>query len=402
MKLLDRYIAVSFIKNYLISFLVLVGMYVVLDMIFNFDELVEINARPDLTGLAALLNFAHYITDFYFYQMFQFFVHLSGIIPVVAASFTLVRMVRFNELSALLSSGVRLQRIAMPIIVVGMGLNALLWIDQEYIIPNIIPQLTRRHNYGASVDASAFQISAMRDDSNGAKVFVGRYLPNAPDGRPHMDYLSIILIDADNQPLGHIKADLGIWNAERHCWDLFMHDGPKQYKPGGTLDRNLSPHQNKPIVSEAIQTYPLDPKDPTGITPEEIQLYRSGNFVELLSLKRIDDLLQRPGSYGRNNLLRVKYFRGVAQISLNMILLLLCVSCVLTREPGQMRMAAGKCIVWCGVCLAAAFAGQQFANTVPGFLVQANLADFWPAFLAWMPVLVFGPISIMLLDRVKT
>ncbi|MFI5381197.1 MAG: LptF/LptG family permease, partial [Tepidisphaerales bacterium] len=376
MKLIDRYIAVSFIKNYLISFLVLVGMYVVLDMIFNFHELVESNARPDVTGLSALIHFLGYVWDYYAYQMFLFFVHLSGMIPVVAASFTLVRMVRFNELSALLSAGVRLQRLALPILVVGLGLNAVLWIDQEYVIPNIIPQLTRRHDYGASVDANSFPIAAMRDDVTGAKLFVGRYLPAPPDGRPRMDYLSIVLVDADNQPLGHIKADHAFWNARRHCWELFTHDGANALQPGGTLDRNLSPHQNKAITSEPVLTYPIDPASLAGITPEEIQLYRSGNFVELLSLNRIEDLLKRPGSYGRNNLLRVKYFRGVAQISLNMILLILCVSTVLTREPGQMRMAAGKCIIWCGLCLSASFAGQQFANAIPGF-VPASKIYMW-------------------------
>src|SRR4051812_42271066 len=118
MRLIDRYVAISFIKNYLISFAVLVGMYIVLDMIFNFDELVLVNASA--TGIPALLGFVAYIADYYFYQGFLFFVRLSGIIPVVAAAFTIMRMVRFNELSALLSAGVPLQRIAMPIIAVGL------------------------------------------------------------------------------------------------------------------------------------------------------------------------------------------------------------------------------------------------------------------------------------------
>src|SRR5437762_13532316 len=100
MRLIDRYVAISFIKNYLISFAVLVGMYIVLDMIFNFDELVLVNAQA--TGLSAVFGFVAYLADYYFYQGFLFFVRLSGIIPVVAAAFTLMRMVRFNELSALL------------------------------------------------------------------------------------------------------------------------------------------------------------------------------------------------------------------------------------------------------------------------------------------------------------
>ncbi len=401
MKLIDRYITLSFLKNYLISFMVLVGMYVVLDMVFNFDELVAINARPDLTGLAALLNFLAYVGDFYFYQLSLFFVHLSGIIPTVAAAFTLVRMTRFNELSALLSAGVPLQRIALPIILVGLGLNVLLWVDQEHIIPNIIPQLTRKHSYGASLDASTFPIAAMRDEVTGARLFAGRYTPAPTDGRPRMDYVSIILFDEENQPTGHIKADRASWDAARQCWELLREDGAGRYVPGGTLDINLAPRLNRAIVSQSILTYPIEPGGPIGITPEEIQLYRSGNFVELLSLRRIDELLQRPGSYGRGDLLRVKHFRGAAQISLNMVLLLLCVATVLTREPGQMRMAAGRCIIWSGLCMATAFAGQQYAGSIPGF-VPAHLAEHWPALMAWMPVFLFAPPAAAMFDRIKT
>ena len=41
MKILDRYVISTFLKNYLIAFFVLIGMYVTLDMVFNFDELVQ-------------------------------------------------------------------------------------------------------------------------------------------------------------------------------------------------------------------------------------------------------------------------------------------------------------------------------------------------------------------------
>ena len=37
MKILDRYVLFTFIKNYLISFMVLIGLYIVMDMVFNFD-----------------------------------------------------------------------------------------------------------------------------------------------------------------------------------------------------------------------------------------------------------------------------------------------------------------------------------------------------------------------------
>ena len=53
MRIIDRYVFSSFIRNYLISFMVLIGMYVVLDMVFHFDELSRF--YPDFRHLKRLL-----------------------------------------------------------------------------------------------------------------------------------------------------------------------------------------------------------------------------------------------------------------------------------------------------------------------------------------------------------
>src|SRR3954468_1414461 len=50
MKILDRYVLLTFIKNYLISLMVLLGLYVVLDMVFSFDELAETQTRTQLVA----------------------------------------------------------------------------------------------------------------------------------------------------------------------------------------------------------------------------------------------------------------------------------------------------------------------------------------------------------------
>lgn len=109
MKILDRYVLSTFLKNYLIAFMVLVGMYVVLDMVFNFDELVDVKGVGEASKTDVWETIAG-IADFYFYQVFVFFVYLSGMIPVVAAAFTLLRLARFNELTAVLAAGVPMIR----------------------------------------------------------------------------------------------------------------------------------------------------------------------------------------------------------------------------------------------------------------------------------------------------
>src|SRR5439155_10768880 len=112
-----------------------------------------------------------------FFQTFKIFVHLSGIIPIVAAAFTLIRMTRFNELTASLAAGVPLLRTAMPIIIAAMVLNILLVIDQELLVPQMIPKLVRKHDeLQQTSGGKSFAVRAMQDDADGL-LNAARYHP---------------------------------------------------------------------------------------------------------------------------------------------------------------------------------------------------------------------------------
>ena len=68
MKILDRYVIASFLKNYLLSFMILVGLYVVLDMLFNFDDLMAIQTRSGYSGTETIWPLLKTMADYYFYQ----------------------------------------------------------------------------------------------------------------------------------------------------------------------------------------------------------------------------------------------------------------------------------------------------------------------------------------------
>src|SRR4051812_44249737 len=203
MKILDRYILRSFLYNYVISFVVLIGMYIVLDMVFNFDDLVSAKGAADISSLQLFYE----IGDHYFHQVFLIFVHLSGIIPVVAAAFTLIRLSRFNELSAILAAGVPLIRISAPIIITAVVFQALLMVDQEVLIPNMIPKLTRQHAQLADqATGKSYDIRAMQDDRN-AVLFAGRFTPGTENAPAKMLEVDIIERNEDFQPTGQITAE---------------------------------------------------------------------------------------------------------------------------------------------------------------------------------------------------
>src|SRR5208283_379441 len=98
------------------------------------------------------------MADYYLYQIPLIFQQVSGIIPLLAAGFTMVRMTRHHELTAMMASGVSLYRVAAPIILASMAFSLLQVVDQEFIIsqPQVIEKLLRRHdevNVAASKNA---------------------------------------------------------------------------------------------------------------------------------------------------------------------------------------------------------------------------------------------------------
>jgi lipopolysaccharide export LptBFGC system permease protein LptF len=184
------------------------------------------------------------------------------------------------------------------------------------------------------------------------------------------------------EPVGRILADKARWNEQENGWDL---ENGLRVIGIGSVDAQV---QREPQPISFYQS---------NITPEEIALYRSGDWVELLSTNRIDELIARPGSYGQANLLRVKHWRFTQPV-MNVILLLLAIPCVLTREPGRLKTAATQCLILTGLGMGSIFLSHQIANQPPG----PDWTYTWPALMAWMPIFLFGPLAVFLLDRVKT
>jgi lipopolysaccharide export system permease protein len=380
MRILDRYVVFTFLKNYLLSFLILIGLYIVLDMLFNFDDLMSVQTKEGLTGFASWTGLVKTIADYYFYQIFLIFVSMSGIIPIVAASFTLMRMSRQNELSAILSAGVPLLRMALPIIIAAVILNGILLVDQEVVVPAMIPKLMRSHNEAGQDAANSFQIGAMQDD-NHEILLAAKFFPDPK--APYMKEVRIIECNDQMLPTAWITAKQADWQPHVNGgqWKLTNAQRRTGLQPG--VPPHIEEDYRKPYKSS--------------ITPEEIALYRYKDYVNLLPTERINLLLQRPLSYGNNQLLRVKHTR-FTQPLMNIIMLLLAIPSVLTRAPGQLKTAAMKCLVFSGLCMATVFVSTMLASQPP----NPQWAWQWPALMAWVPIVIFGPVAVFLLDRIET
>ena len=159
-----------------------------------------------------------------------------------------------------------------------------------------------------------------------ALLNAGKYAPPEAKKPAHLDVVDIIERNAEHTVVGHITADSADYDPAHGQWILI----------NGQRSPALAPNEKR-SPQQPVATWK------TSISPEEIALYRSGDFVELLATEKINELLQRPKSYGTIALLRVKHFRW-SQLLVNIVLLLLAIPCVLTREPGTLKTDVIKCI----------------------------------------------------------
>jgi lipopolysaccharide export system permease protein len=376
---IDRYVLFSFLKNYLLSFFVLIGLYCVLDMVFNFDEFVEVTGHEGVDDVAGAFEVLFAIGKYYFFQSFRVFSYLAGIIPVMAAAFTLMRMSRFNELAALLAAGVPLLRVAQPIIIASVVLNLILLpLNQELIVPRLLPAIAQERGSNTSFDDGK-PLQAMPDGDT-ALVFAGQYLPGDSAVPSQMKVVDVVQ-RIDNQ-ITLITADVATWDPANQKWNLVNGLSTPILRPGET--------GRAAVAIDSFQ----------GTTsPESITLFRSrGDFVDLLSTGRINQLLSARNPVGRIDLLRVRDAR-LAGFVLNIILVLLTIPCVLTREPTLLRTATGRAFALVGSCMAMIFITQNLAGRPPDDLFWASK---WSGLMAWLPIFIFGPVAVWLLDRIRS
>ncbi len=362
-KVLDRYILRGYFTNYAIAFVVLVGLYVILDLFINLDEFTGIGTKSAAETIVQII-------DFYGHNMFLYFAQLSGAISLMAGCFALGRLHRANELTAVLATGTSLYRVAAPILLAGLGMNVLWFVDQEFIIPDIADKLARQHD---DIEGRrSFQIWFMPDpDHENSLLSAQMFHP----GLKEMRGLIVIQRDERQRMSGMIQADQAKWDEERQEWRL-----RNGYR------RRLGAAAGGADELQALAVYR------SGLTPKELALQQATQWTMFLSLRELHRLQGYFGERNAAEFVKVKHSR-LTTVVMNMTLLCLGIPFFLNRERPSVVIQGGKCLLVCGLCYVTTFFCGTIDLTPLG--VSAALSP-------WLPILVFVPVAVVLLDMIKT
>lgn len=367
MTTLDRYILRTLVVNYLIALAVMLSLYTVLDLFFNIDEFTETND--------SLLSVMGNIASYYGAHSFLYFSQLSGVITLFACMATLARMRRANELTAVLASGVSLYRVAVPVVAFGLGTSLFWYADTEVLKPRVGHLLSRSHD-----DASGSRSRGVWFVNDGPSSLLSaiQFFP----AERRLEKLLVLHRDEQGAVVRVTEADEATWEA------IPGHPVGGVWRLSGGVESRRMPAAGGLGPQERIESAAIDRYE-SRLNPMSLETRQFEQWLDHSSSSQLSEVTERePALAGK--IRRVKHGRFATPL-VHMLLLLLGLPFFLSRAPANIINDAGKCLVVCGACYLLAYSGEHFVKTAT-----------YSAFPAWLPLIVFAPVAVVLIDRVRT
>jgi lipopolysaccharide export system permease protein len=364
----------NYVKAYLFCLVSLTGLFIVVDLFMNLEDFTA--HRKDFESVVK------YVGVYYGFKSFQIFDRLCESVILLAGMFTVAWMQRNNELLPLLSAGVSTRRAVFPVLVCASAMLGLAGVNQEFALPNIdIFMIENRTNPDGAKETDVKGAFAMDN------IFVSGKTAIKKDFLVK-EFVAVIPAAIGRNSITILQAKEARYIPERE----------DDKRTGGWLLKNTIPAElpNWPTDQEEI----LKPLGDGGyfLKTKDVDLdtiVRVKNWFMYLTTWRLLKELDRPGNTQHASLAVVFHTRLTRPV-VGLILVLLGLSVILRDQNRNIFISAGLCLMLCIVFFASILACQYLGSNVETSPYVS------PALAAWLPVIVFGPISFVMFDAVHT
>lgn len=375
MKTIDRYILRSFALNFAILLVVLAGLFVIVNVVVDLDEFLSAGRLLQDEFGSFWLATAWAIFDFNAPILVLIYVYFSGLLVVGAMGFTFAGLLRTRELVAMVSSGVSMYRIAMPVLIVGGLLSAVSLPSQEFIIPLLASRITRSKSEIGDKTTKLIEVSFALD-RNHSLLSASSF-----DPRDHsLSDVSILERMPSGEATGRVTADRAEWVEKNGLVGWRLINGLRFRKE---LARAANPVGGVK-TGESVDFYPTD------LSPKVLLAHQQSVYLRLLGLRDLDELRSQTLLIDPDQVLQVMHTR-FSLLVMNVLILVMGLPFFLLREPANMLLQGVKAA---GVCLGA-WGGGLVLLQIGGDMLN-------PVAAAWLPVVIYLPVSAALLVQVKT
>jgi lipopolysaccharide export system permease protein len=225
MRLLDRYVVRNFLQVYLYCIAGFISIWLIFDISDNISSFIE-----EHIGLRL-------VAQYYATQVPQIFIILLPVSLLLALLFTLGRMSRANEIVSMLTAGISLPRVLLPLIGIGLLTVGASMALNYSLAPHA--ELARK--------ALLSQARGRPDTSIEGQIFRNRtdlrtwFIQNFRLGSNAFNNVQVLQQDADDNIVTNYIATRAFYRPETKTWDL---ENAKvvHYDPAGNIvDEQIYP-----------------------------------------------------------------------------------------------------------------------------------------------------------------
>jgi len=367
---LDRYVGWHFISSYAAAMMLMTGLFLIMDMASHLDDFLEVWEDGSTAP-------ASYLVRYYVLTLPYLFLQVAPFVTLLAGMFTFNRLLSTNEVTAALAAGLSARRLVMPVLLLGGLLVLGMFAMREVVGRGLSAErdtlkfILEEH----TLDVRFEDITVT--DKSGSPAQIGAYIPEPLDGGPpRIEDLKVITRDrlrGGRSDYFRIEAPSATWMAQH--W--LLHDG---------LRSRIGQEED----AQQIQIEPIAELLNYRLEPSVIMTYRRAQTEPLdLSFGEVRELIRRePADLTYQTLWHYHLTFPLA----NLVLLLVGLPLLFTYERGRgaERMALGG--ILCVFYYAFDFV----------FRTMGLSGGFSPVLAAWIPVLAFGSLGVVLFDSMRS
>ncbi|MGI8432564.1 MAG: LptF/LptG family permease [Chthoniobacterales bacterium] len=225
MRLLDRYIIRSFLQPYAYCILGFLSIWLIFDLSDNSSQIFD-----QRTSFGAVANF-------YAGQIPQVLVILLPVSLLLALLFSLGRMSRANEIVSMLTAGVSVPRVALPLLLIGLlttaatfALNYSLAAHAERARKAFFDEINRSGQPERQITGQVF-----RNRTDDRTWFIARFKPGANE----FDGVQIVQQDEDQNIIRNYLASRAVYDPAEKSWNLRQGKVVNYDKVGNITDERI-------------------------------------------------------------------------------------------------------------------------------------------------------------------
>lgn len=369
---LDRYVGSLFVTSYATAFLLVVGLFLILDMASNLDEYLE--PWPDGSRASNLLIAWYYLLDVPF-----LFLQVAPFVTLVAGLFTVSKLLKLNEVVAMLGAGVSSWRLLAPVFLLGALSGVLMFGLREATSTLVASQRDALRHVLENKSTDLVYSNLWVRDLNGSAVRLEEFRPSATvaaasgatqEAPPRVRGLEAILRSPSH------------WSSIQAVSAAFL---PRGSEMGWKLEGGL--HEE---VAGSQSTRAVEWLDGFEFTPDlAVTYWRARENPLELSFREVRELSRRnPDDVVYQTLSQYHLTFPLA----NLVLLLVGIPLLMRRDRSRATEGITTGAILCVFYFAADFVLRNLG-------LQGSLD---PLFAAWLPVLFFGSLGLVLYDSMKS